>query len=44
MGLIARKPVFGGGGVGLRSLISAIVIRFLESFICKLAIGELSVF
>ena len=28
----------------LRSLISAFVIRFLESFICKLAKGEISIF
>ena len=27
-----------------RSLISAFVIRFLESTICKLAIGEISIF
>ena len=44
----------GGGGVAnntgadqpahLRSLISAFVIRFLESIICKLAAGEVSIF
>ena len=28
----------------LRSLISAFVIRFLESIICKLATGEISIF
>ena len=28
----------------LRSLISALVIRFLESIICKLAEGEISIF
>ena len=28
----------------LRNLISAFVIRFLESFICKLATGEISIF
>ena len=28
----------------LRSLISAFVIRFLESIICKLAAGEISIF
>ena len=27
----------------LRSLISAFVVRFLESFICKLATGEISI-
>ena len=27
-----------------RSLISTFVIRFLESFICKLATGEISIF
>ena len=27
-----------------RSLINAFVIRFLESFICKLATGEISIF
>ena len=27
-----------------RSLISALVIRFLESIICKLATGEISIF
>ena len=45
MGLVARKPVFGGfankTGVGQpvnpRSLISAFVIRFLESIISRLA-------
>ena len=44
----------GGGGVAnntgadqpahTRSLISAFVIRVLESIICKLATGEISVF
>ena len=30
--------------VHLRSLIGAFVIRFLESIICKLAAGEISIF
>ena len=48
----ARKPVFGGfeNNTGanqpahLRSLISAFVIRLLESIICKHATGEISIF
>ena len=52
MGLSARKPVFGGfaNNTGAdqparpRSLISAFVIRFLESTVCKLPIGEISIF
>ena len=52
MGLDARKPVFGGfsNNTGAdqpahpRSLISAFVIRYLESIICKLATGEISTF
>ena len=39
MGLDARKPVFGS----LRNLISAFVIRFLESTISKLAKSEISI-
>ena len=50
MGIVARKPVFGGvannKGIDqpahLRSLISAFVIRFLESFISRLATSEIS--
>ena len=52
MGLIARKPDFGGivNNTGSDqpahplSLISAFVIHFLESIICKLATGEISIF
>ena len=52
LGLDARKPVFGGFAnntyadqpAHARSLISAFVIRFLESIICKLAAGEISIF
>ena len=56
MGPDARKPVLGGGGVGVanntgadkpvhpRSLISAFVIRFLESIIYNLATGEIIIF
>ena len=52
MGLDARKPVFGGlannnGADQLahpRSLISAFAIRILESFICRLGTGEISIF
>ena len=49
MGLDVRKPVFGSlrttqALTSLRSLISAFVIRFLESIICKLATGEISIF
>ena len=52
MGLDTRKPVFRGfaNNTGtdqpahLCSLISAFVIRFLESTICKLATGEISIF
>ena len=47
MGRNARKPVLGGLGTtkaqtSLR--ISAFVIRFFGSIICKLAIGEISIF
>ena len=34
MGLDARKPVLGGLPAHPRSLISAFVIRFLDSIIC----------
>ena len=52
MGLVARKPVLRGvaNNTGAdqtahpRSLISPFVIRFLESIICKLAAGEISIF
>ena len=51
MGVAARKPVFEGlqkhrrrPAAHPRSLISAFVIRFLESIICKLATGEISIF
>ena len=52
MGLDARKPVFGGfvNNTGAdqpahpRSLISAFVIRVLESTISKLATSEISFF
>ena len=52
IGLDARKPVFGGfaNNTGADqpahpgSLISAYVIRFLESIIRKLATGEISFF
>ena len=48
----ARKPVYGGfaNNTGAdqpahpRSLISAFVIRFSESIICKLASDEISIF
>ena len=43
MGRDVRKPVYGG----LRTtkvLISAFVIRFLESIISKLATGQISIF
>ena len=43
----ARKPVFGGlqtTQAHLHSLISAFVIRLLESSISKLATGEISIF
>ena len=45
MGLDARKPVFGGLGTtqGQNSLHSAFVIRFLESTLCKLATGKISI-
>ena len=47
-----RKPVFGGFANNIdadqrahpHSLISAVVICFLESIICKLATGEISIF
>ena len=52
MGRNASKPVFRGFAKNTdtgqlkhpRTLISAYVIRFLESIICKLAIGEISIF
>ena len=52
MGLNMRKPVFGGFANNKDadqpahpcSLISGFVIRFLESIICKLATGEISIF
>ena len=52
MGRIARKPVFGlfANNTGAdepahpRSLISAFVIHFLESIICKHATDEISIF
>ena len=54
MGLVARKHVFegrrGANNTGAdqpappRSLICAFVVRILESFICKLATGEISIF
>ena len=49
MGLNARKPVFANNTgadqpAHPRSLISAFVIRFLKSIICKLATGEMSIF
>ena len=52
MGLDARKPVFLGHAnntganqpAHLRSLISAFVVRFLESIMSKLATGESSIF
>ena len=51
MSLVARKPVFGGlrttqaqTSLHSRSLISAFIIPFLESIICKLATGEISNF
>ena len=55
MGLVARKPVFvGGGGVAnntgadqparLRSLISAFVIRFFEIIKPKRATSKVSIF
>ena len=52
MGRNARKPVFErfANNTGadqpahLRRLISAFVIRFLESIICKLGTGEISIF
>ena len=52
MGTMARKPVLRGfaNNTGAdqpahpRSLISAFVIRFVESIICKLATGEILIF
>ena len=49
MDLDARKPVFGGmrttkAQTSLRRLISAFVIRFLESIISKLATSKISIF
>ena len=52
MGLDARKPVYGGFANNTGpdqpahpcSLISAFVICFLESIICNLATGEISIF
>ena len=51
MGLDARKPVFGffSNNTGAdqpahpRSLISAFVIRMLDSIICKLATGVITI-
>ena len=51
MGRDARKPVFGEFAnnkdadqpARLRSLISAFIIHLLESIMCKLAIGEISI-
>ena len=44
MGLVARKPVFGACEQQRRSLISAFVIRFLQSIISKLATSKISNF
>ena len=49
MGLDVRKSVFGGlptttAQTSLRRLISAFVIRLLESLISKLATSEISIF
>ena len=52
MGLVERKSVFGGfaNNTGVdqpvhpRSLISAFVIPFVESIICKHATSEISIF
>ena len=49
MGLDGRKAVFGGlpttkAQTTLRSLISAFVIPFLKSIICKLATGGIIIF
>ena len=52
MGLYMRKPVFrrfanntgADQSVHPHSLISAFVIQFLESIICKLATGEIRIF
>ena len=52
LGLGVRKPVFGGfaNNTGAdqaahpRSLISAFVVRFLSSIICKLATGNILYF
>ena len=43
MGLVATKPVFGGLRKRCR-LISAFVIRLLESIISKLASSDISIF
>ena len=52
MGLVAKKNCLTGvvKNTGAdqpahpRSLSSAFVVRFLKSFICKLATGEISIF
>ena len=51
MGLEARKPAFGGSGTTkaqtslcICSLISAFVVRLLESIISQLATREISLF
>ena len=44
MGLVTRKPVSGGREQHRSRLISAFVIRFLESIICNLATGEIWIF
>ena len=47
MGLIARKPVFGGlplTKAHTRSLISTFVIRYLESIVDKLSTYIISIF
>ena len=50
IGLGVRKQVFGGlrttkaqASLSLRSLISAFVIRFIESIICRIATNEISI-
>ena len=44
MGLVARKPVLGACEQQRRSLISAFVIRFLQSIISRLATSKISNF
>ena len=53
MGLVATKPVFGGlqttkvqTSLRMRAVwsVSAFVIRFTESTLCKLPTGEISIF